>query len=276
MKIENEEEDIFKEVSILSTLRHPNIVMFCGISVDDHNNYYIISEFVERGSLDTLLYNLKNKSKRDVLQFEEKLNILIGISSGMAYLHSLQPPLIHRDLKPQNILISKDMTPQICDFGMSKFIVNSDMTAKTIGTQGYISPEILSGEATYSSKVDVYSFGIMMHEIFFLEKPYRSLSSKSKQIWNPWDSGYSFGKKVLNGARPEIPFHLEDQPEIENWFSLCNKPGFPFHYAATARFFKLVESCWDHNPDNRPSFNEIADNLEEISQEVRLVSSHLN
>ena len=257
MKIENEHEDIVKEISILSSLRHPNIVLFCGISVDNDGNYYIVNEFVEHGSLDSLLYKGRN-----TLSFRDKIKILYGISRGMSYLHSMSPQVIHRDLKPNNILIDANLVPKICDFGLAKFIVSDSMTMNMVGTQGYIAPEIIDGDETYSDSVDVYSFGIMMHEMFFEEKPYRPISSSDKKMPLYWGSTFAFGKKVLGGLRPEIPFELNDESGMEEWFSKlhCDK----FNYESTKPFFELLCRCWEREPSNRPSFSEICEALEQL------------
>jgi serine/threonine protein kinase len=113
----------------------------------------------------------------------------------MRFLH--RKGIIHRDLKPQNVLVDKDNICKLCDFGLAK-IIDETLTVGVIGTWQYMAPEILVESETYNEKCDVYSFGIMMHEIFTLSKPFTTpLSEYVNQI--------SLTLKVLNGYRPIIP-----------------------------------------------------------------------
>ena len=115
--------------TISRQLKHKNIVEFKA-AVHDVKNLAILVEFMEGGTLKTLL---SNKSVK--LSFSQQLQMAIDVAAGMVYLHGLSPPIIHRDLKPENLLLSKDLQLKISDFGSSAF---SDQTKENKGTPFYM------------------------------------------------------------------------------------------------------------------------------------------
>jgi serine/threonine protein kinase len=264
MKVYNNYDKIIQELSILSTLRHPNVIAFCGMSEDLEDNIYVVTQLAEGGSLESLMYN--KSAKNDRMTFKEKMNILLGIADGMTYLHSNVPAILHRDIKPGNVLLHKDGTPLLCDFGLSKFAVNSssDMSAAVFGTLGYIAPEIYKQEAILDEKCDVYAFGIMMHELFFLEKPYtRLLKDESDRDTTRFNSNIST-MKILGGHRPQIPFHMEDTEEMSQWFYLSHKQS-TLKPDAIRGYFDLCRTCWHNDPSSRPTFIAISDAIEVLN-----------
>ena len=153
-------EDFKKELELISKLKHQSIIGFLGFIVEK-NKFGIVLEYCDNGSLESYLDNELNKN---ILSFETKLKILIGISKGMEYLHFKK--IIHRDLKPDNILLTKDLNPKITDFGISKKIGDENSNTKTmkVGTSYYIAPEVVLTN-NYSFKCDVFSFAIIMFKL---------------------------------------------------------------------------------------------------------------
>ncbi|RQM27427.1 hypothetical protein B5M09_009800 [Aphanomyces astaci] len=135
------------EIQLMMNLRHPNIV-----------------QFLDRGDLYSVL-----KNPRIQLSWKQPLlSMAIDISRGMAYLHSMDPPIIHRDLKSMNILVSSSFGAKISDFGLSREKVLDD-TMSVTGTPLWLPPEMIRAER-YSEKADVYSFGIgitLMHMVAY-------------------------------------------------------------------------------------------------------------
>ena len=148
----------------------------------------------------------------------------------MIVLH--QNYVIHRDLKPGNILIDKDFYPHITDFGLSKFLdsVHSKSQSKSCGTPCYMAPEVIDGNH-YDGKADVYSFGILMYQIVTDCRPYPL-----------FDKG-----KIKE-------FRLNQKIVDENY-----RPTFNFPVKKALK--KLIEKCWSKDPKNRPTFEEIFNRL---------------
>lgn len=154
----------------MESLRHPNIVLFYGACVK-YPDLALVLEFCERKSLMNLLAD-----KSVPLSWMDKRRIALEIARGMNYLHSFQPPIIHRDLKSLNVLIDEHLRAKIGDFGWTRPKADK-MTAK-IGTFQWMAPEVITSES-YSEKADVYSFGIILWEIATREPPYRGSTLNS-------------------------------------------------------------------------------------------------
>eukprot|EP00002_Diphylleia_rotans_P038490 TRINITY_DN8774_c0_g1_i7.p1 TRINITY_DN8774_c0_g1~~TRINITY_DN8774_c0_g1_i7.p1 ORF type:complete len:230 (-),score=40.13 TRINITY_DN8774_c0_g1_i7:79-768(-) len=205
------------EVSIMQKLHHPNLVRLVGActTVPD---LAIITEYVGLGDLRSIL-------SRGTLKWTDELRIKIaqGIACGMSHLHRMHPPIIHRDLKCSNILISDDLVPKVCDFGFARTKARNQVMTRC-GTLAYEAPEILSGKS-YSEKVDVYSFGIILWEIETGQIPYKDMDSSS------------IVEFVVCGNRLKVP---SGQSVIK----------------------AAMTNCWHQDPSNRPSFELLTDMAE--------------
>ncbi|WCJ37147.1 Receptor kinase-like protein Xa21 [Euphorbia peplus] len=182
-----QQKDVFKtlkaECIVLKNVRHRNLVKllsYCS-SVDYNRNEFkaLIFEFMENGSLDGWLHHDHNDDNQPGnLNFLERLNIAINVASALHYLHNLyERSIIHCDLKPGNVLLDKDMVAHVSDFGLAKFlsITNDESRSQsnTIGikgTIGYSPPEYAMGIPA-SKEGDVYSFGVLMLEMFSGKRP---------------------------------------------------------------------------------------------------------
>lgn len=157
-----------KESSIMKQLRHPNIVLFIG-STANPQKLYIVTELMPRGSVHQIYSNLQ---REQVIKEHLKLSVKIGLdgAKGMEYLHSLDPPLLHRDLKSTNVYVNIYWQAKIADFGLSCFYDNKRILSQC-GSPLWVSPEILKG-LRYNEKCDVYSFGIILWEIMAWSEPF--------------------------------------------------------------------------------------------------------
>ncbi|KAG2388281.1 hypothetical protein C9374_000445 [Naegleria lovaniensis] len=276
-EIEESNEEFEREASLLGSIRHPNIVQFFGVIVSGTQKYMVV-EFLQKGSLEKLIANSYNGV--EILDLPSKINILLDIAKGMNYLHSLKPKrIIHRDLKPGNILLcglnNGKYTAKICDFGLSKALGNSRSNSATtnIGTLFYMSNEMISGDTNYNHKVDVYSFAIIMWELFFEEKPY--LNSDSKKLYKfveKQEENDALGIKllfhVMHGLRPIIPFRTDE--ELEQWIAEFVQPrgnstmSLELTCRMTSQYISLMKECWNQNFNERPEFSEICSRLSEM------------
>jgi len=148
-------KEIQREVGILAHVQHINVLRFYGLAVQGCK-IGILSEYCEWGDLKGFL------SKKKKTPIEIRLMLLVQIARGMEYLHS--KGVIHRDLKSENVLLSRSMESKIMDFGLSK--VNDDGNLKTqrLGTSWYMAPEVTTS-GMYDEKCDVFSYGILFFEV---------------------------------------------------------------------------------------------------------------
>jgi len=161
----NEDTDEFRvDFLSLTKLHHPNIVQLLGACTDT-TPYMICMEFVPF-SLDRMIYQLDNT---------QRLNISSDVARALAYLHNRKPNyIIHRDVKPQNILLTASMKAKVTDFGISLFRTEKGSTYRMTGETGtyrYMAPEVLRSE-NYDHKVDIWSFGMVMYHMFENAIPY--------------------------------------------------------------------------------------------------------
>lgn len=160
-----------KEVDILKKLRHPNILHFMGYStVPPH--LCIVTEYEPNGSLFKLLHRTTIE-----LNNSQRIRIALETAIGMHYLHTSKPPIVHGDLKSPNLLLGENLHVKICDFGLSRFRMASKLSAGSkIGTPEWTAPEVLQS-STNSEAGDVYSYGVVLWELFTGQVPWEEISA---------------------------------------------------------------------------------------------------
>ncbi|KAK1405566.1 serine/threonine-protein kinase-like protein [Heracleum sosnowskyi] len=150
------------EIEILSRIRSPRIVNLLGFSIDSNNRRLIVVEFMPNGNLHDLLH-----VSNSIPSWNRRLRLAIQIAKGVAHLHSLSPPVIHRDIKSSNVLIDVNRSARLSDFGLALRGHVDDARVKCTppaGTFGYLDPCYLA-PCDLSTKSDVFSFGILLLEI---------------------------------------------------------------------------------------------------------------
>ncbi|KAG0049669.1 hypothetical protein BGZ83_005503 [Gryganskiella cystojenkinii] len=153
--------DIEREMTFMSQLAHNHIIQCFGVD-RDANYVYIITDYAEGG-------NLKEAAPR--LDWEDKKRIVVEVARGLAYLHSQD--IIHRDIKGENILLTKSREAKLCDFGIAKITASATcacsferrQTKEGKGTRGSMAPELFRARPAYSDKSDVYALGVVMREL---------------------------------------------------------------------------------------------------------------
>lgn len=202
-----------REIDALMRLSHPNVIKLIGVTVTPP--FCIVTTYAPNGVLIDLVSGKGDNSRATPL-FRTK--VALDIARAMEYVHSIG--LIHRDLKPPNILLDENDRAVVCDFGLAR-ITSSHMSGE-VGTTQWVAPELMTQDTPYTTSVDVYAYGIMLWELLTDGIPYKGL--KTNQICN----------LVLKyGERPEIP---EDCPP---------------------RLAKVIKRTWAQRPEDRPSFYDL-------------------
>ncbi|KAF8105106.1 hypothetical protein N665_0163s0076 [Sinapis alba] len=159
------------EIESLGRLRHKNLVNLQGWC-KHKNDLLLIYDYIPNGSLDSLLYSRPRQSGA-VLSWNVRFQIAKGVASGLLYLHEdWEKIVIHRDVKPSNVLIDEDMNPRLGDFGLARLYERGSLSHTTlvVGTIGYMAPEFTrSGKS--STAADVFAFGVLLLEIVSGRRP---------------------------------------------------------------------------------------------------------
>lgn len=208
--------EFFREVEIISSLRHRNLVPLRGCccvvdGVYSSNQKFLVYDYMPNGNLGDHIFPKKRGGKR-AMSWPERKNVILDVANALLYLHrGVNPPVYHRDIKPTNILLDSYMRARVADFGLAKrgSERESHLTTRIAGTHGYLAPEYaLYGQLT--EKSDVYSFGIVVLEVMCGRKAIDFASSpflitdwawpmvkagKIEQVLDPW---------LLNGRYPKM------------------------------------------------------------------------
>ncbi|XP_013586377.1 PREDICTED: inactive protein kinase SELMODRAFT_444075-like isoform X2 [Brassica oleracea var. oleracea] len=172
------------EVEVLSCAQHRNVVMLIGFCIEDRRRL-LVYEYICNGSLDSHLYG----RQRETLEWPARQKIAVGAARGLRYLHEecRVGCIVHRDMRPNNILITHDNEPLVGDFGLARWQPDGELGVETrvIGTFGYLAPEYAqSGQIT--EKADVYSFGVVLVELVTGRKAIDITMPKGQQCLTEW------------------------------------------------------------------------------------------
>ncbi|XP_026429174.1 LEAF RUST 10 DISEASE-RESISTANCE LOCUS RECEPTOR-LIKE PROTEIN KINASE-like 1.4 [Papaver somniferum] len=213
-----------QEVFLMKKLRHPNLLLFMGAVTSPH--LCIVTQFLPRGSLFQLLHHSTCK-----IDWRRRVLMALDIARGMSYLHHCNPPIVHCDLKSSNLLVDKNWTVKVGDFGLSRIKHATYLSMMSgNGTPQWMAPEIIRNDPT-DEKSDVYSFGVVLWEL-----------ATSKIPWDTLDSFQVIGVVGFMDQRLEIPKDTDP-----NWTS-------------------LIESCWQSEPKCRPTSNELQEKLKAMQK----------
>lgn len=232
--------ELVREINILASLRHPNIVLFLG-ACQASPDFFLVTEFCPRGSLEHVLYSNGAVHKLDL---RLRIHMALDIAKGMNFLHSARPPIIHRDLKPANLLIGMHYEVKVADFGLSYALEGSKkmVTAAAhniVGTPNYTAPEVLQGRP-YTEKADIWSFGVVLWELILGKRPWEEYKSAVQVI-----TAVAVHGKTLEPVPLEICFDI--------------------------RLGNLIQQCAAHDDVSRPSFSNIICTLQEIFNDLQNV-----
>lgn len=178
------DQEFCSEVEVLSCAQHRNVVMLIGFCIEDGRRL-LVYEYICNGSLDSHLYG----RHQDTLEWSARQKVAVGAARGLRYLHEecRVGCIVHRDMRPNNILITHDFEPLVGDFGLARWQPDGETGVETrvIGTFGYLAPEYAqSGQIT--EKADVYSFGVVLVELVTGRKAVDLNKPKGQQFLTEW------------------------------------------------------------------------------------------
>jgi serine/threonine protein kinase len=215
---------LINEVQILIKLHHPCVIRILGWSdVQNSIGHEIHMEFAKNGSLAARLADVSHDPgtiPRVIRNSTEQGKLICQIVLGMRYVHS--QGVIHRDLKPDNILLDVNWRSKISDFGLSCLESAGDPATGEIGTVEYAPPEQIVSGRTHTKKSDVFSFGHILYELF-----------TRNPVFTRSDAPNSILERIESGRLPTLPNRAGDYMQ------------------------GLLRRCWSADPLNRPSFDAI-------------------
>lgn len=177
--------EFLAEVSIISQLRHRNLIQLVGWC-RDRGKYLLVYELMPNGSLDKALFRLEGQPS--ALSWKQRFNIVTGTAAALDYLHQgWKQQVIHRDVKASNIMLDDEWNAKLGDFGLARLVDHHGPSATTLvaGTYGYIAPEAaFSGR--YTDKTDVFAFGAVILEVACGRKAYSGILPPDETILVDW------------------------------------------------------------------------------------------
>ncbi|KAL5817163.1 hypothetical protein ACOSQ3_025541 [Xanthoceras sorbifolium] len=230
LKRKGASKSFMAECGALRNARHRNLIKVITVcsSIDFKGDDFkaLVYEYMQNGSLEKWLHY--NKDQLDVgnLSFIQRLNIAIDVASAIEYLHHYcQPPIIHGDLKPSNVLLDHDMVAHVGDFGLAKFLLDhpastTDGTQSSSigikGTVGYIAPEYGMG-SEMSMLGDVYSFGILLIELITGRRPTNSMLNDGRTLHD--FAKMALPKRVMEIVEPSLLLEVKtsSNEHVENF-----------------------------------------------------------
>lgn len=241
--VNNESDNVFaefrREVQLMAGLQNENLVVLKAICMEP---FCMVLEFMDKGSL----YEFTHSPDYASITWPSRVHLALDIARGMRFLHGMMPPIVHRDLKSPNILLTINpedgrLRAKVADFGLSRsldFSRELDGAMLEGNNPVWLAPEILL-QQNYNEKVDVYSFGLILFEMLSGEDYFGNVTFMS-----------DIENMVVAGERPPIKTLADDPFEVQS------------------AYVDLLKTCWDPSPTERPTFAEICGVLTSLLKKI--------
>jgi LIM domain kinase 1 len=230
--VDEDNKYIERELRVLQSIHHPNIMQFMGVCKQKEHTY-LVTEFVEGGNLRELLKGDKN------LAWPTRVRMAADAATAMAYLH--QKHIMHRDLKSNNLLVDHQLRIKVCDFGFARTITTNQKKnqqrarAMTLcGTDEWMAPEVILG-LPYNEKADVFSFGIVLVEIMTRKRPDENMKKRTPQL------KYQVFPDEIKAISPK-----DCPPDL----------------------IQMAQECTNQDPEDRPDMKEVARRLRMLMKQL--------
>lgn len=267
-KTNQEGKTYFKrEIEIMYKIRHPNIVRLYTHFEDDSYCYFVM-EYISKGNL----YDNIAKQRKKCFDAKTVANYMKDLLSAVYYLHSMDPPIIHRDIKLENVLLNEDGVIKLTDFGWSNYIFSDEVRDTFCGTPVYLAPEMIDRKE-HDHNVDIWCIGVMMFELITGKLPFNTtnkilLEDSIRNLKINWPSDMN------NQVRDLISRILKIEPskrlQIENIFK---------HPFFTSNFTNLNDFLIKPNPHDEHNVYIMTENLpldKEKNKSQKNVTSSVN
>ncbi|WOG82742.1 hypothetical protein DCAR_0101910 [Daucus carota subsp. sativus] len=261
-----EKADFESEVRLISNVHHRNILRLLGCSGKGPVQL-LVYEYMENGSLDTFLYG----EKRGTLSWKQRIDIILGIARGLAYLHEqFHVCIIHRDMKSSNILLDDGFQPKIADFGLARLLPKdqSHLTTRYAGTLGYTAPEYAI-HGHLSEKVDTYGFGIVVLEIISGRRCSDMMNELRTEsllpyAWKLYESGRH--SKLIDETIDPSEYDVENAKKMIEIGLKCTQSPVSIRPAMSEVVVLLVnDGSLEQKPPNMPKFVQITHGVDNDS-----------
>ncbi|XP_057468806.1 leucine-rich repeat receptor protein kinase HPCA1-like [Actinidia eriantha] len=230
------------EIEMLSRVHHKNVVSLVGFCFE-HDDQMLVYEYIPNG---TLKESLSGKSGVQ-LDWTRRLRTALGAARGLQYLHELaNPPIIHRDIKSNNILLDERLTAKVADFGLSKLMGDPEkghVTTQVKGTMGYMDPEYYMTQQL-TNKSDIYSFGVVMLELVTARQPIEK------------------GKYIVR----EVKQYMDKTKLLYNLQEILDPSILVTPLKGLEKFVDLALSCVEDAGAERPPIGDVVKEIENIMQ----------
>ncbi|KAH9686261.1 L-type lectin-domain containing receptor kinase SIT2 [Citrus sinensis] len=229
-------KEFVAEITSMGRLRHRNLVQLHGWC-RRQDELLLVYDYVPNGSLDKLLFD-NDQQKKKILNWDQRYKILIGVAQALLYLHEeCDQRVVHRDVKPSNVLIDADLNPKLGDFGLARAYDHNinPQTTHIVGTLGYLAPELTrTGKATTST--DVFGFGTLMLEVACGRRPIEPQRTAMELVLVDWVRELHSQGQITRAIDPTLDYFDPQEAELVLTLGLL---------------------CCDPHPDFRPSTRRV-------------------
>lgn len=219
-------EEFSKEIKTLQGLRHPRLIRYIGVALEPPV-LCIVTELAPGGSLYALLH-----VNRVALEEARRRTIVLQIAEGVAWLHSGQPPRVHRDLKSANVVLNASYDAKLCDFGLTESMEKTHISRREseAGSPRYMAPEVFDSRCKLTEKIDVWALGCLIAEVLLDRVPHVDCST-------------------IQQVAAKLLVHM-GTPYEEHWADHVRP-----------EVISLVNPCFLRKPDLRPSAQTLLDGM---------------
>uniref|UniRef100_A0A7I4D5Y0 Protein kinase domain-containing protein n=1 Tax=Physcomitrium patens TaxID=3218 RepID=A0A7I4D5Y0_PHYPA len=230
-------DDFLNEVVVLTTVKHRNLVKLKGCCLRGDRRL-LVYECVENYDLAETLFDHKGNQP---ITWPKRFNICLGVANGLQYLHEgVEPRIIHRDIKANNVLLDKNLQPKIADFGLALLFPNQEthITIEQIaGTKGYMAPEYAS-LGQISERVDVFSFGVLALEVVSGRRNINFDVPLEKTYLSEWAWKLNEAGSLLDLVDPSLSLHVDEE-------------------AVVLRVINVAMACLQTAAERRPTMGQV-------------------